>query len=63
MSISEQTANLLAQQSVRGGQQKYTESQIRDLVGAPTIEEEQFCICGKRIDKCEDSYVHMTSGY
>lgn len=40
-----------------------TEDQVRDIVGAPTIEEEKFCICGEELSECKDSYVHMTSGY
>jgi hypothetical protein len=38
------------------------ESQVRDIVGAPTLEEDAHCMCGKKINECEDSYVHMTSG-
>lgn len=30
---------------------------------APDPEDEGICMCGKLIDKCEDSYDHMTHGY
>ena len=53
---------LLAEQSIRDGEQKFTEEQIRAMVGAPTIEESETCLCGEPLDKCPDSYVHMTSG-
>ena len=39
-----------------------SEAQVRDIVGAPTREEEEYCICGERIEECKDGYVHMTSG-
>jgi len=45
------------------GLNKYDESQIRAMVGAPTQEEESKCICGKDIEKCEDAYSHMTQGF
>ena len=54
---------LLAEQSVRDGEQRYTEAQIRDMVGAVDIEEEGLCMCGKEVDKCPDAYSHMTMGY
>ena len=41
----------------------YSEDQIRAIVGAPSREEEDFCMCGERIEKCPDSYSHMTQGY
>lgn len=46
------------------------ESKIRDMVGAPSIEEEleeqarvdrNECVCG--VINCSDEYAHMTSGY
>lgn len=46
------------------------ESQIRDMVGAPSIEEEleaearaerNECVCGTI--NCPDEYAHTTSGY
>lgn len=49
---------------------KYTEDQIRDMVGAPTIQEElaeqaryerNECVCG--VINCSDEYAHTTSGY
>ena len=39
-----------------------TEDQIRSAVGAPSIEEEGTCLCGKLIDDCDEAYEHMTSG-
>ena len=39
-----------------------TEDQIRDMVGAPTREEEEYCMCGKKIVNCKESYEHMTHG-
>lgn len=40
----------------------FTEAEVRDLVGAPTQEEEEHCICGERLEDCKEGYVHMTSG-
>ena len=40
-----------------------TEEQVRDIVGAPTLEESITCVCGERLDECEESYEHMSSGY
>jgi len=39
-----------------------SEGQIRSLMGAPTIEESETCMCGLKLDKCPDSYGHMTHG-
>ena len=39
-----------------------TEDQVRSAVGAPTIEEEGTCMCGEKLDKCDDAYEHMTHG-
>lgn len=41
------------------------ESQIRDMVGAPTREEEEneICLCGEPLDTCPDAYTHVTMGY
>ena len=39
-----------------------TEEQVRDIVGAPTLEESITCVCGDRLDECKDSYDHMTQG-
>ena len=38
------------------------EDYVRSLVGAPTIEEEEVCLCGENLESCPESYVHMTSG-
>ena len=60
--MKDEYVELLAKQSIVGGEQKLTEDQIRDMVGAPTLEEEEYCICGDKIEDCPDGYVHMTSG-
>jgi len=39
-----------------------TEAEVRDLVGAPTIEEQETCACGDPVDTCPDNYEHMTHG-
>ena len=48
----------------------YSEAQVRDMVGAPTIEEElaeqaryerNECVCGEI--NCPDEYAHTTSGW
>lgn len=39
-----------------------TEAEVRDLVGAPTLEEEEHCICGERLEDCKEGYEHMTHG-
>ena len=39
-----------------------SEAQWRSLMGAPSIEEENTCLCGEPIDECPDAYVHVTSG-
>ncbi len=38
-----------------------TEAQTRSLVGAPTEENLEACVCG--IPNCLDAYAHTTSGY
>jgi hypothetical protein len=55
-------AKLLAECSIRDGEQRYTEDQIRSMVGAPSTEEEELCTCGEDLESCPESYVHMTSG-
>ena len=62
MSLTNEQVKILSEQSVRIGEKRYTESQIRDLVGAPTIEESETCMCGEKLDKCPDAYGHMTHG-
>ena len=39
-----------------------TEAQIRDAVGAPSLEDEDECLCGKKNENCDEAYVHITSG-
>tara|TARA_A200000113_G_scaffold223081_1_gene237930 strand:- start:2632 stop:2964 length:333 start_codon:yes stop_codon:yes gene_type:complete len=63
MALTYEQIKLLAEQSVRDGEQRYTEAQIRDMVGAPTIEEEETCICGEPLEDCPEGYEHMTMGY
>lgn len=60
--FDQDSAKLLAECSVRDGEQRYTEDQIRDMVGAPTREEEEMCLCGEKLDGCKDAYIHVTSG-
>lgn len=62
MSLSNEQFKLLAEQSIVNGEQTLTEDQIRSMVGAPSREEEEYCICGDKIDECKDAYVHMSSG-
>ncbi len=38
------------------------EAEVRDLVGAPTKEEEETCACGAPLEGCPDTYEHMTHG-
>ncbi len=62
--------NILAEQSIVDGKQTLTENDIRDMVGAPTIEEEleaearaerNECICGTI--NCKTEYSCYTMGY
>jgi len=46
--------------SVNGG--ALSEAQIRSLVGAPSIEESETCMCGEALASCPNSYEHMTHG-
>ena len=62
MTIDKETAALLAECSVRDGEQRFTEAQIRSMVGAPSIEEDELCLCGDKLNECDDSYSHMTHG-
>lgn len=39
-----------------------SEDQVRSIVGAPSIEEDKLCSCGKELDACNESYEHMTHG-
>ena len=55
---------ILAEQSIRDGEHRYTEDQIRDMMGAPTVEESKTCICGKSLDEFDpECYSHMAKGY
>lgn len=53
---------LLAKQSIVDGEQKLTEDQVRSMMGAPSKEEDETCMCGDPIDTCPDAYEHMTHG-
>lgn len=62
--MTEEQIRLLAECSTRGGEQRYTEDQIRDLVGAPSIKESRLCICGRSLDEFDpECYNHMSKGY
>lgn len=55
---------LLAEQSIRDGEQRYTEDQIRAMVGAPLATESTTCVCGKSLDEFDpDCYTHMAKGF
>ncbi len=47
------------------GEMYMNEDMIRDMVGAPTREEEEneLCMCGEPLDTCPDAYSHVTMGY
>mgnify|MGYP001605476430 CR=1 FL=1 len=40
----------------------FTEAEVRDIVGAPTQEEDGLCLCGEKTEECSEAYAHMTSG-
>lgn len=62
--MNDDMIRLLAEQSIRDGEQRYTEDQIRSMVGAPTTEESTTCVCGKSLDEFDpDCYGHMSQGY
>ena len=63
MALTYEQKFMLVDESFTGGKQKYTEAQIRDMVGAPTIEEDELCICGEPLETCKEAYEHMTMGY
>ena len=45
-------------------EQSFSEEQVRSIVGAPSIEESEHCICGERLDSSHMAcYEHMSSGY
>ena len=52
--MDKETYELLAATSVRDGKQRYNEAQIRSMVGAPSIGEENTCTCGANINECDD---------
>lgn len=62
--MNDDMIRLLAEQSIRDGEQRYTEDQIRALMGAPSLEESDTCVCGKSLDEFDpDCYTHMSKGY
>ena len=42
---------------------RFTESEVRSIVGAPTQQEEETCMCGELLAKCPDAYDHMSHGF
>ena len=62
--MNDEMIRLLAEQSIRDGEQRYTEDQIRAMVGAPSVEESKHCVCGKSLDEFDsDCYTHMAKGF
>lgn len=41
----------------------FSEAEIRDLVGAPTELESEYCVCGELLNTCKHAYEHMTHGF
>jgi hypothetical protein len=41
----------------------FSEPEIRDLVGAPTVLEYEYCVCGELLNTCKHAYEHMTHGF
>ena len=41
----------------------FSEAEIRDLVGAPTVLESEYCVCGELLNICKHAYEHMTHGF
>jgi len=63
MSLTFEQVKILAECSVRDGEQRYTEDDIRDMVGSPSIED-NYCLCGLPLDKPgPDCSSHMSQGY
>ena len=44
-------------------EKQLTEDQVRAIVGAPSVQESETCLCGKELNTCPDAYEHMTHGY
>ena len=62
--MNDDMIRLLAEQSIRDGEQRYTEDQIRAMVGAPSAAESTTCVCGKSLDEFDpDCYAHMAKGF
>lgn len=62
--MKDEFVRLLAEQGIRDGEQRYTEDQIRSMVGAPSVEESKYCVCGKSLDEFDsECYVHMAKGF
>ena len=62
--MTEEQIRLLAECSIRDGEQRYTEDQIRDMMGAPSVQESKTCVCGRSLDEFNsDCYDHMAKGY
>lgn len=64
--MTEEQIKILAEQSIRDGEQRYTEEQIRSMVGAPSKEESETCLCGRSLldfPANPECYIHMSKGY
>ena len=60
--LNDDQAASYAQMRFENEGEALSESQMRSLMGAPTREEEEYCICGEVLVDCKDGYLHMTSG-
>ena len=62
--MNDDQTKMLAEQSIRDGEQRYSEEQIRAIVGAPSIEEADTCLCGRSLSNFNpECYIHMSKGY
>jgi hypothetical protein len=62
--MKDEFVRMLAEQSIRDDEQRYTEDQIRALVGAPSVQESKTCVCGRSLDEFNsECYAHMAKGY
>ncbi len=53
------------EKGVKMDYEKLTEEQQAhvDAANDAATDDHTICMCGKLIDECDESYVHMTSGY
>lgn len=54
--------NVLQELNALSIRKPLSEAEVRSIVGAPTLKEEQTCSCGEDVDTCPDAYEHMTHG-